>query len=235
MNGVEHKVQATSSTSRAGGQTGAQRIALFGGTFDPPHVGHLTMAQLTLEAGVVDAVWFLPAPVPPHKVAAGWTAYDVRLKMVEALIRDMRGMFVHTLESRLSTPSYTTQTVQAYQAYYTEHQFYFLLGSDSLAQLPSWYDAADLANRIEFLVATRHGYPFGEALLGAQRSLPMLTARQLEMPLLDVSSTWIRERMETGRPVCGLVPNDVLTVWTRMRRGESAGGDAVDRTESGPR
>ncbi|MCL6445906.1 MAG: nicotinate (nicotinamide) nucleotide adenylyltransferase [Alicyclobacillus sp.] len=187
-----------------------KQVILFGGTFDPPHLGHLLMAQLAYEQTAADEVWWLPAPVPPHKPEDAYVAYADRVAMAELLIADTPYFVVSTIESELETPSYTVDTVRACKARYPDCSFQFLLGSDSLAQLPDWHEAEALTREITFVVASRAGYPFSETLCEVQRCLPDLRAVELVMPLLDVSSTWLRQRLGEGRPVCGLTTPAVL-------------------------
>ncbi|GMA59986.1 nicotinate (nicotinamide) nucleotide adenylyltransferase [Alicyclobacillus fastidiosus] len=191
----------------------ARRVLLFGGTFDPPHVGHLAMAQLALEQTGVDEVWFLPSPSPPHKADIGDDTFSWRLKMVETLLDGRPGLRAVPLESFLPRPSYSVDTVRACQNWYTQTQFFFLLGTDSLAQLPTWHGAEELSQRIAFYVARRSGHPFAATLDAVQSVLSDVRATAIEMPLLDVSSTWIRERLEKRLDVFGLVPPLVLDVW----------------------
>lgn len=190
-----------------------KRVVLFGGTFDPPHVGHLLMAQLALEQSAASAVWFLPSPTPPHKNQEAVAEYLLRKEMVAALIYGFDGLVLTPLEEQLSPPYYTIDTVRACQDRYPDDHFVFLVGSDSLAQLPTWQDAEALTRSIEFLVAVRSGYPYHQALHQVQQRLPELRARVLEMPLLDVSSSFLRPRLLANRPTCGLIPDGVLEVW----------------------
>ncbi|WP_290585987.1 nicotinate (nicotinamide) nucleotide adenylyltransferase [Alicyclobacillus sp.] len=186
---------------------------LFGGTFDPPHVGHLTMAQLAFEQTGADEVWWLPAPAPPHKLDRDVDAYAGRVAMVEALIQGCPHMRLCEIEAELPRPSFTVDTVRALRGRYPGVAFSFLIGSDSLAGLPTWGRADELTKSIGFYVASRSGFPFDETYAAARRRLPALTAERLEMPLLDVSSTFLRDRLVRGLPTCGLIPGPVLEVW----------------------
>lgn len=190
-----------------------KHVLLFGGTFDPPHVGHLLMAQLAVEQTGIDEVWLLPAPLPPHKVAQAHLPYPLRLAMTEALIRGKANLRVSTIEASLSGPSYTVDTVQECQKQYPDHQFRFLIGSDSLADLPTWHEAKKLSKLVTFVIAARSSHFIDETLSQTLRELPELRIQVLEMPLLDVSSSWLRTRLEAGKPVCGLVPDGVLQIW----------------------
>jgi nicotinate-nucleotide adenylyltransferase len=194
-----------------------QRIVLFGGTFDPPHIGHLLMAQLALEQTRSDAVWFLPAPAPPHKLNEEHTPHETRVRLVQALVDGYEALKVCDIERSLPTPSYTVDTIEALRTMYPDHHFQFLCGSDSLASLPQWHRAIDLVRLIEFVVAVRTGYPFTETLTEVKRELPSLRATVLEMPIVDVSSTFLRERLRRNLPTCGLIPPGVMQVWLECR------------------
>lgn len=197
--------------------TNAEQVILFGGTFEPPHVGHLAMAQLALEQTSADEVWFLPAPRPPHKEDVGDDTFPWRVEMVDALIEGRAGLRSMPIESLLPRPSFSADTVRACQEWCPDVQFSFLIGADSLAQLPTWHRVTELASHVTFVVATRAGYPFAQTLVEVQKLIPGLRASLIEMPMLDVSSTWLRERMLAKLDVCGLVPPAVLDVWTKGR------------------
>lgn len=194
-------------------KTDARSVILFGGTFDPPHVGHLTMAQIALEQTGVDEVWFLPAPSPPHKLEISDDTFEWRVRMVEALLSGYDGLRVMPLEALLKRPSYTVDTIRAAQAWYPHVEFSFLLGTDALAGLPRWHGALELSQRIGFYVAVREGFPLAETMTSVQTELSTMRIQGIEMPLLDISSTWLRQRLETGRNVCHLIPPKVLDVW----------------------
>jgi nicotinate-nucleotide adenylyltransferase len=195
-------------------------VILFGGTFDPPHVGHLVMAELALEESGADELWFLPASVPPHKMNTRALPYDLRVRMTDAMVKGRKGMRVCTIEGDLPKPSYTVHTVSACKQAYPQHVFRFLIGSDSLASLPTWHQAKELVENIEFLVAVRSGYPFQAVYETALAALPGLRAKAIEMPLLDVSSTWLRQRFERGLPLCGLVLREVEEIWISATHGQ---------------
>lgn len=198
-----------------------KNILLFGGTFDPPHIGHLLMAQLALEQTTADEVWFLPAPAPPHKSEEQHLSYSLRVQLVEALIRGYREMRLCEIESTLPKPSYSADTVRACLDKYPDCRFQFLLGSDSLASLPSWHEADVLAELIEFVVAVRTGFPFEETFAVVSSQLPELRASVIEMPVVDVSSTFLRDRLTLGQPICGLLPEAVHRLWVEYREPSS--------------
>lgn len=188
-------------------------VVLFGGTFDPPHIGHLVMAQLAYEQSDADEVWVIPAPTPPHKLNEPHTPYVIRREMTRRLIEDTSGLFLRDVEVEGTRPSYTVDTVRMLQDLHPEVRFHFLIGSDSLRDLPTWYQSEELTERIDFLVATRAEAPFRETYAQVKQRLPKLRAVHLEMPLLDVSSSFIRTRLDKEQTLCGLVPERVLEVW----------------------
>ncbi|GMA52121.1 putative nicotinate-nucleotide adenylyltransferase [Alicyclobacillus contaminans] len=204
-------------------------VILFGGTFNPPHVGHLMMSQLALEQTGADAVWFLPALVPPHKQQVQ-EPFELRVQMVEALIAGMPGMSVCDIERELPVPSYTVDTLRALRRRYPDYRFQFLLGADSLATLPGWYRADELVHMATILVAARTGHSLTDVLSDAKRQLPAMEVRVVEMPLSDVSSTFLRDRLNHGLPTCGWVPEAVLELWRRYTT--AAGEGTCGRTAS---
>lgn len=171
------------------------------------------MGQLALEQTAADEVWYIPAPAPPHKLESVHSDYHVRVQMAQALIEGYSGLRVRELESRLSQPSYTVDTLRACRDMYPNIHFQFLLGSDSLAQLPTWHQAADLTQLVEFVVAARVGFEYEKTMEDVSQRLPNLRARVVEMPMVDVSSTFVRDRLQQRRSLCGLVPVSVMDIW----------------------
>jgi nicotinate-nucleotide adenylyltransferase len=207
-------VQTRKGTAKVCSTEGVNtKIVLFGGTFDPPHIGHLTMAQLAYEQTGAKEVWFMPAPTPPHKLNENIHSLLHRTQMVESLVASYAHLKVMPLENQLPVPSYTVDTIRACKRWFPQLQFRMLIGGDSLCHLPTWHAAEELVQMVEFLVAARTGYPYEETLNRISGVLPGIKANRIEMPVLDVSSTWIRERLNQGLPVCGLLPEQVQQVW----------------------
>lgn len=201
------------------------KVILFGGTFDPPHVGHLLMATMAFEQTDCQEVWLLPAATPVHK--DGVSPYEVRARMVRELVCDSPGLRVCDVEARRGGPSYTIDTVKSLQAEYPNTEFQWLVGADSLHDLPGWHRSEELSKCISFVVAARTDWPYEETLKRVKRDLPNVQVELLQMPILDVSSSFIRSRLERGLLTCGLVPQGVLGVWesyvsaTGMAKGEN--------------
>lgn len=189
-------------------------LGLFGGSFDPIHVGHLIVARSVAEAAGLDEVVFLPSAIPPHKDARLLVAAKHRAEMVRRAIAGEPGFTFSDHDLSASGPSYTVDTVAAFaEVHGPGVGLYWIIGQDSLAELPSWRRVADLVDSCFVVTAVRAGWETPD--LGFLR--PKLSAEQvgklhrylLQTPRLDVSATDIRNRVRTGRSIRYLVPEAV--------------------------
>ncbi|MDX1547318.1 MAG: nicotinate-nucleotide adenylyltransferase [Rhodothermales bacterium] len=180
-------------------------VGLFGGSFNPPHLGHLLVAETVRDQFALDAVWWIPARVPPHKVGEGedLAAPAHRLAMTRLAVADHDAFAVSDVEVRREGPSYTVETVRALQAAHPEHTFHLILGGDSLRGFASWRRPEEIAERVPLLVYRRPGAApaVPEELEGR--------VRFAEAPLLAISSTDLRARCRAGRSLRYLVPEPV--------------------------
>lgn len=188
-----------------------KRIGLFGGTFDPVHVGHLLAAEAAREAAGLEEVWFVPAAVPPHKPAPAASARQ-RLDMLEAAVRGVAGFRVEPIELERPGPSYTIDTVTALQTRWPDRTFFWIVGSDMANDLPHWRNAEQLAARIGFIALERPGETIREEDLPAYLRGRLLRA---PMPPIGISSSDIRRRVREGRSIRFLVPEAVREYVTR--------------------
>lgn len=176
------------------------RRGILGGTFDPPHLGHLVLAANARYDLQLDEVWFIPAGEPYRKAEREVTAREVRLRMVEAQIADLPWARVKTIELDREGPTYTTDTLRELAA--SGGDWWFILGSDALADLPYWREPATIVEQVRLGLARRPGV--GELEIPAEtlRAVPGIESRidYIEMPLLEISSTDLRERVRDGRP-----------------------------------
>lgn len=176
------------------------RVGILGGTFDPPHVGHARMAVVARDALGLDRVFFAPAPRPPHKTGAEISAYPHRVAMVEAAIAGEAGLAVTRIEEAHAT-SYTVDLLRACRER-TAADLYFIMGADSLAELTSWRDPEEVM-RLATLVVFPRGGSVARVPAGREASLVVF-----EAPVIDVSSTDIRARLERGETdIDGLAPS----------------------------
>ena len=174
------------------------RTAFFGGSFDPPHAGHLGVAEGALRSGRCDRIMWVPAFMPPHKVDRKRESFSHRFNMVKLLTAGMAGHIVSDIEYRRRRfPSYTFDILEDLNK--GEEKFQLLIGADSLLELHTWHRAQELAERFELLVYPRPGCTV--TLEQLQEKFPPRLAEKLFKSLLEgeffeISSTILRFSME---------------------------------------
>ena len=172
--------------------------ALFGGSFDPVHVGHLIVAEAVADALNLP-VRFLPAREQPLKQAAHATS-EQRAAMLEAAIVGNPRFRLERIELELPTPSYTVRTLRALAQREPGNRFVLLVGGDAVLDLPSWYEVEALPGLADLVAFTRPGaLPPSHAMIG----------RTVAVPAVDISATAVRERVAQGRSIRYLVPDAV--------------------------
>lgn len=202
-----------------------RRIGLFGGTFDPPHLGHLVLAEWARVRLRLDRVVFVPAGTPPHKRGRPLTDAALRLALTRLAVRGNPAFTVTAFEARRAGPSFTVDTLRHFHARQPDARFYLLMGADSLADFPNWHEPAEIARLATLVVAARPGSagPAPDA-----RSRPPARARAggrvvlLDNPLVAISSSVLRARARAGRSLRYLVPDAVAAYVARhglYRRG----------------
>jgi nicotinate-nucleotide adenylyltransferase len=189
------------------------RIGIFGGTFDPVHLGHLIMADQCREQGQLDQVWFIPAARPPHKQDRPLTPFVHRVEMLALAVAGMPAFRVDELEKNRPGPSYTAETLQELQGRHPDKQFALLLGADCLPDLPSWKNPTGILELAELLVFSRPGWPVRTVdeirqSLGLAPEAP-LRLRAIDAPLIDIASRDLRQRVGQKRSIRFLVPRAV--------------------------
>lgn len=177
------------------------RIGLMGGTFDPPHLGHLLIAEQAREQLELDEVWFLPAAIPPHK--AGFSRADDRIEMTRRAISGHPDFKLNLIEFERAEPSYTVETMKRLREQYPADTFFFLIGADSLDALEKWHDYETLTTLVTFGAVARPGSRY--------RIPSRADVRTIDMPQLEISSTDIRERAKRNKSIAYLVPCEVET------------------------
>lgn len=175
-----------------------KRIGILGGTFDPPHLGHLIMAERAYEGMNLDEVWFLPSHIPPHKQKAALSSEE-RLALVKQAIAGNSHFSVSDVELTRKGTSYTVDTMNLLTEEYPSHQFFFIIGGDMVEHLPKWHRIEDLKKLVHFIGMRRPGYTWN----------PQEAVHEVEIPLIDISSSTIREKLATKQSVRYLVPESV--------------------------
>jgi nicotinate-nucleotide adenylyltransferase len=189
-------------------------IALFGGSFNPIHHGHLIVARAVAEHLGVSRLVLVPSAAPPHKHGQDLAPAQDRLAMARLAVEGDAGFDVSDAEIRRSGPSYTFLTVEDYRrAIGPDTPLYWLIGADTLPELHTWYRIGELTERCRIVTAVRPGYEHVDLSL-LSRVLPedcvgRLMEAILPTPRIDISATDIRDRVCTGRSIRFLVPETV--------------------------
>jgi len=193
------------------GEFGAARLGVLGGTFDPPHLGHLWLAASAADAMGLDRVVFMPAARPPHKEDRAVTHVDHRVAMTRAAIADEPTFALSTLELERPGPSYTVETIRGLLAGGSVAGSLFLvMAGDSLAQIETWREPQELLKLVEWIVGPRHGHGSADAdTLRARFGPAAERIHLLDGPTLEISGSEIRQRVASGRTIRYLVPRAV--------------------------
>lgn len=178
------------------------RVGIFGGTFDPPHIGHLILAEEAWFQLKLDVVTIVPAGDPPHKRDRRLSAAVSRVRMVEAAIAGNDHFRLSRVDVDRPGPHYTIDMVRLLRdSLPTSSELFFLMGSDSLRDLPNWHLADRLVANCRLVALTRHDVTLDWEYLEA--ALPGLRQRviQLDMPELEIASHILQERVRSGQPI----------------------------------
>lgn len=165
------------------------KTGIFGGSFNPIHNGHIALAQAVLQQCGWDEVWLMVSPQNPLKQESALLADDLRLELAQQALEGVEGVKACDYEFRLPKPSYTWNTLQHLSHDYPDHEFVLLIGGDNWGRFSRWRHWKDILRQYDVVVYPRDGY-----------------AGTIQMPLLDVSSTQIRERVQSQQSITGLVP-----------------------------
>ncbi|MEG0772363.1 nicotinate-nucleotide adenylyltransferase [Clostridium sp.] len=182
--------------------------AIFGGTFDPIHVGHMHIAYEALYNLNLDKVIFMPNGNPPHKVNKVKTSADIRYEMVNMAIKGESMFQISDYEVNSRSLSYTYKTLQHFNAIEPETEWYFLTGVDSLMDLNKWKNIDIILENCTLIVFSRPGYT-AEEIFKMKETIEKTYKREiiyLHMPVIDVSSTAIKEKIRLNRQVSYLLP-----------------------------
>lgn len=184
-----------------------RRLGILGGTFDPIHMGHLVTASYAVDALELDEVWFMPAQTPPHKDREISSVVH-RAEMCDLAVGlDSRFVF-SDLDLQGDSPSYTSELLTRVHSLLPQSEFVFLVGTDSLASFPTWHEPNQILRLASLGVAERPGNTLDTSVLDA---LPELRERvhKFDSPLIELSSTEIRDRRQSGKSITYLVPEAV--------------------------
>lgn len=170
------------------------KTGIFGGSFNPIHIGHLALANYLCEYSEPDEVWFMVSPQNPFKQQNELMDDEFRLELVQTAIKEYPHFRASDFEFNLPRPSYMVNTLKQLSKNYPEREFYLIIGADNWISFPRWKSSEEILENYHVLIYPRLGYAVDEAALPAN-------ARLVHTPLLEISSTFIRESMAQGKDV----------------------------------
>ena len=184
-----------------------RRVGILGGTFDPPHMGHLILAEEARDQLGLDMVLFVPAGDPPHKRDRRLSPIEHRLMMVSLAIADNPVFYLSRVDADRPGPHYTVDMVRIIRDQFPpEVELYFLMGFDSLADLPNWYKPEELVAMCQLVALTRFDVELDWDYLESRLPGIRERVRILDMPELELASHVIQERVRNGRTIRYQVP-----------------------------
>jgi nicotinate-nucleotide adenylyltransferase len=169
-----------------------KKIGIFGGSFNPIHCGHIALAQAVQKQCGMDEVWLMVSPQNPLKQQADLLDDNLRLELAQKALEGVEGVCASDYEFHLPKPSYTWNTLQQLSEDYPDCEFFLLIGGDNWAHFERWRQWKDILRNYDVIVYPRDEYP-----------------GTIDVPLLDVSSTEIRQKVRAGECISGLVPETI--------------------------
>lgn len=189
------------------------KIAIFGGTFDPVHNGHVKIVQTILDGKYSDRVLVLPAWEPPHKNSVR-TPYQHRLKMAELAFSGIKNVEVSDMESKWQfEPSYSFKVLSAFAELYPGDRIQMIIGGDSLKNFASWYKPRELAENFEFLIYPRSGEECDFSTLAAiagEKNAEKMRSNIVNAPFFEISSTILRKKLANCENTANFISETVL-------------------------
>lgn len=177
-----------------------KKVGIFGGTFNPPHNGHLLMANEVLQSLQLAEIWFMPNQIPPHKQRRDIISAEHRFNMLQLAVNGNDAFRVESIELERSGPSFTYDTICLLKERHPDIQFYFIIGADMIEYLPKWYKIDLLQNLVQFVGVKRPNY----------KTTTQYNVLEVDVPQFDVSSSFIRRRLKEGKNIRYLLPDSVI-------------------------
>lgn len=188
------------------------RIGIFGGTFSPPHMGHIYIAREAMQKAGLNKMIFIPCGNPYHKPKTAPVDAKHRFDMVRLAIENEPDFEISDIEVRSAKPSYTAETLEILDRLYPADRLCFLVGGDSLIDMKGWYKPEEIFKRAEVIVANRGGVDSVriDAAVEEYRQLYGACITVIDINPVEISATDIRARLKAGAELSGIVPEKVL-------------------------
>ena len=180
-----------------------KRIGIFGGSFNPIHVGHAIIASAIMRQQLVDQLWFMVTPENPFKTGQELAPEAHRLRMTELVSRRIEGASTSAFEMQLPRPSYTIDTLNALSEKFPGDDFYLIIGADNWAQWHNWKSPDEIVNKYHVLIYPRLGFDVDIPQSLSER------VKLIDAPIIEISSTHIRQLLAAGQPATFLLPDSV--------------------------
>lgn len=180
------------------------RIGIYSGSFNPVHVGHISLVEYIVKQNIVDQVWLIRSPQNPLKNNSSLLSDEHRAEMLRLATEGRQGLSISTIEDNLPKPNYTINTLRALQEQYPDEEFYLIIGADNWDIFDKWKDWDIIIRDFHLIVYPRPGYEYPEI---DQESFP--TVQVVDAPQFDLSSTEIRDLIKEGEPITGYVDEKV--------------------------
>lgn len=187
-----------------------KNIAILGGSFDPIHIGHIIAGQCVLDTELIDEIWVMPTGNPPHKVLSQ-TLNRQRFELCKRAVENIDGFSVSDFELNRSGKVYSVDTFDLLKKDYVDIKFWLIIGSDSVLNLEDWYDAKRLLTIGNFIVVDRGGFDVNmtKTQINKLKSTYEADFMYVKMPLIELSSTHIRQRVKECLSIRYRVPESV--------------------------
>lgn len=188
------------------------RIGIFGGTFNPPHLGHMFLAQAALEEAELSKLIFIPCGNPPHKGRADIADANFRFDMVRLAIGNDKRFDISDIEIKSNAPSYTAKTLEILKSTYKNDTLCFIVGADSLCEMETWYHPELIFEKAEIIAALRGGYNNNDVYKAIKKYEENYNAviTTVKMPEIDISASEIRNRLKNKKSVRYMLCDSVI-------------------------
>jgi nicotinate-nucleotide adenylyltransferase len=186
------------------------RTGILGGTFNPPHLGHLVAAQEAYRELALDQIMLIPAGLPPHKPVDDEPGPEHRLELCRLAVGDDERFSVSDLELRRDGPSFTVDTLKALRSHSPSDDLFLILGGDIAAGLPKWHEPERVLELATVAIAKRRGTTKAAVLDALAQLEGGERAQFFQMPRIGISSTMVRRRVRAGQPIRYFVPDGVM-------------------------